>query len=95
MKKYASRYRCDLLARGNLSEMVKLLKKVSIFAEHSDDTKKMINNTVLSSRNTIMGIIDEMADDVSKQIKCSSANSIYFSLATDESWNITDNVKCL
>jgi hypothetical protein len=39
--------------------------------------------------------IEEMADDVSKQIKYSTANSSYFSHAIDESCDITDNVQLL
>jgi hypothetical protein len=39
--------------------------------------------------------IEEIADDVSKQMKNSTANSSYFSLAIDESCDITDNVQLL
>lgn len=35
--------------------------------------------------------IDEIPSDISKQISCSTTNSKYFSLAHDESCDITDN----
>jgi hypothetical protein len=52
-------------------------------------------DSVSLSQNTVMRCIEEMAYDVSKQIKYSTANSNYFSLAIDESCDITDNVQLL
>lgn len=67
-------------------------KSFDIFAKNANDSKiSTYVNDISLSRNTIMRRIDEISSDISKQISCSTTNSKYFSLALDESCDITDN----
>ena len=87
-----------LLAKNNKSysdgEIVK--DCLSIFAESTGDlTVKRLSQNIALSRNTVMRRVDEMATDVSKQILVASAISKYFSIAIDESCDVTDNAQLL
>ncbi|KAL4121156.1 hypothetical protein QTP88_013721 [Uroleucon formosanum] len=69
-------------------------KSFDIFAKNANDSKiSTYVNDISLSRNTIMRRIDEISSDILKQISCSTTNSKYFSLALDESCDITDNPK--
>lgn len=67
-------------------------KSLDIFAKNTNDSKiSAYVKDISLSRNTIMRRIDEISSDISKQISCNTTNSKYFSLALDESCDITDN----
>ena len=73
-------------------EIVK--KSLLIFAQNVGDIniKNKVDNIALS-RNTVMRRIDDMGQDVSTQIVSGLQNCKYFSLALDESCDITDNAQ--
>jgi hypothetical protein len=67
-------------------------KSFDIFTKNVNDSKiSTYVNDISLSRNTIMRRIDKISSDISKLISCSTTNSKYFSLALDESCDITDN----
>jgi hypothetical protein len=53
---------------------------------------RMVDDIALS-RNTVMRRIDEMADDVNKQIFQRMTECFYFSLALDESCDVSDTAQ--
>jgi len=69
---------------------------LSIFAENTDNPSiKALSKNIALSRNTVMRRVEEMANDVSKQIIVASSLSRYFSIAIDESCDVTDNAQLL
>lgn len=67
---------------------------LSILAKQAGDEKisKMVDQIALS-RNTVMRRIDDMATSVNEQITSGVGSCKYFSLALDESCDLTDNAQ--
>jgi hypothetical protein len=84
-------YHFYLLARRKMFQMMRLLKKASLYLPNT----KIMEDNISLSRNRVTRRIEEMANNVSKQIKYSTANSSYFSLAIEKSCDITDSVQLL